>query len=156
MISPKIIINFRDSKSCFSSQCSLNGERSVKMNKIIIVCLFGVISLVSSDTIESEALICGTDYCKQDAERFLAAGDITADPCDNIMKYSCDKLQKIEAVEERFKSIQIDVEEMRKKRFDERSKLLELTSQGSDLKIFEIAKKFYHRCLNSSENNFLF
>ena len=126
------------------------------MNKIIIVCLFGVISLVSTDIIQSATAICDTDYCKLDAERFLIAGDITADPCDNIMKYSCDKLQKNETVEERFKNIQIDVEEMRKKRFDERSKLLELPSQGSDLKIFKIAKNFYQRCLNSSENNFLF
>lgn len=121
------------------------------MNKIIIVCLFGIISIVSADTIKSTNEICDSEYCKQDAERFLVAGDITADPCDNIMKYSCDKLQKNETVEERFKSIQIDVEEMRKKRFDERSKLLELTSQGSDLKIFKIAKKFYQRCLNSSK-----
>lgn len=126
------------------------------MNKIITVCLFGIICCVSSVTVKSATVFCDSEYCKQDAERFLIAGDITADPCDNIMKYACDKLQKNETVEERFKSIQIDVEEMRKKRFDERSKLLELTSQDSDLKIFKIAKKFYQRCLNSSEKNFLF
>ena len=127
------------------------------MNKIVYWCLFGIISLVATDTIKSaNVAICGSDYCKQDAERFLVAGDITTDPCHNIMKFSCDKLQKNETVEERFKSIQIDLISFSKNRFDERRKLLEITSQGSDLKIFKIAKNFYQRCLNSSENNFLF